>query len=305
MNYIKFFDENRIEEYKARANDFQVLERVPITRKEIYENVPFFFERPQENERLGTIIFMDTETTGLDVKKDVIVEIGLVKATYSLDRKIILSIDKYYDELEDPGFEMSEEVIKIHGISNEAVKGRRIDDNIVNRFCTENVLMVSHNAKFDRKMFEKRFPHLGNLPWACSYEGIDWKSLGFPLGKLPILGLLQGYFYDAHRAFVDTLAMIWVLHVNKSAFAMLLDKAFVSSYMIEALLPYDTKDFEKFNKLKNQVKDKGFKFNADNKTWCINSNNLDDIKKKQNFLLRLSNEIQCKIVEVNARNRFK
>lgn len=296
MNYIKFFDENRIEEYKARANDFQVLERVPITRKEIYENVPFFFERPQENERLGTIIFMDTETTGLDLQKDVLIEIGLVKATYSLDRKIILSIDKYYDELEDPGFEMPEETIKIHGIRNEAVKGRRIDDNIINSFCTDNTLMVSHNAKFDRKIFEKRFPHLGNLPWACSLEDINWKGLGYNGAKLIYLNFENGYFYDAHRAFVDTLAMIWVLHVDQSAFAMLLDNAFVSSYMIEANVPFGIKD---------EVKNKGFKFNSKNKTWCIKANNPDDLKKKQNFLLSLSNEIQCNVIEENARTRFK
>lgn len=286
------FDLDKIDDYISNPSDFKVLARVPISK----DMVPYTFVDPYDDEKTATIIVVDLETTGLDVQKDVIVEICLAKVTYSLDRKIILSIDDYYDGLEDPGFLMSDDVIKIHGISNEMVKDHSIDDDIVASFCSDNVLVVAHNASFDRKFFEQRFPNLDNLPWACSFKGIDWTSLGFDTAKLTYLNILHGYFYDEHRSFSDVFALIWLLLINNTAFAMLINSAYEPSYRIEAFVPFDLKD---------EVKKRGFRFNPAFKTWYFEAKDKAEMQKLADFLECLSFSINYEVTEFNARNRFK
>lgn len=286
------FNLEKIDDYIEKPNDFRVLERVPLSK----DKIPYIFEKALEDEKTSTLIFLDTETTGLDVQKDVIVELCLVKVTYSLDRKIILSIDDYYDALEDPGFLMSDEIIKIHGISNEMVKDHSIDDDRVASFCSDNVLVVAHNASFDRKFFEQRFPSLDNLPWVCSYKGIDWKNLGYDTAKLTYLNILHGYFYDEHRSFSDVFALIWLLFINNKAFAMLINSAYEPNYKIEAYVPFDLKD---------DVKKRGFRFNPAFKTWYFEAKDKAEIQKLADFLECLSFSINYEVTEFNARNRFK
>ena len=53
--------------------------------------------------------------------------------------------------------------------------------------------------------------------------GIDWNGLGFKNLKLEELVLKSGYFYEAHRACIDCLALAWLLHCQPDAFASLLN----------------------------------------------------------------------------------
>ena len=100
-----------------------------------------------------TYVVFDLETTGLYPNSgDTITEIGAVKIK---DGKII---DRY-DELINPGKELNEEIIKITGITNEMLKGKRNEEEALIDFIKwVGVLpMVAHNAKFDISFIEKDF----------------------------------------------------------------------------------------------------------------------------------------------------
>lgn len=100
-----------------------------------------------------TYVVFDLETTGLYPNSgDTIIEIGAVKIC---DGNII---DKY-DELINPGRELSDEIIKITGINNEMLKGKRNEEVALNDFMkwVGNLPMVAHNAKFDISFVEKAF----------------------------------------------------------------------------------------------------------------------------------------------------
>ena len=109
----------------------------------------------------GTYIVFDFETTGLYPNSgDTITEIGAVKISNG-------EIIERFDELIDPERELSEEIIKITGITNEMLKGKRKEKEVVETFMewVGDYPMVAHNAKFDISFLEMAFSkyNLGTL----------------------------------------------------------------------------------------------------------------------------------------------
>ena len=97
-----------------------------------------------------TYVVFDLETTGLYPNSgDTIIEIGAVKI------KDGVIIDRY-DELIYPEKELSEEISKITGITNEMLKGKRLEKECVIDFLNwvGDLPMVAHNAKFDISFIE-------------------------------------------------------------------------------------------------------------------------------------------------------
>ena len=97
-----------------------------------------------------TYVVFDLETTGLYPNSgDSITEFGAVKIK---DGKII---DRY-DELINPGKDLSEEIIKITGITNEILKDKRNEHDGIVDFMkwVGDLPMVAHNAKFDISFIE-------------------------------------------------------------------------------------------------------------------------------------------------------
>lgn len=93
----------------------------------------------------ATYVVFDLETTGLDPKDgNSIIEIGAVRVRNNqiIDR---------FDELIDPGMELSEEITRITSITNEMLKGKDNEENVVKRFTewANGDILVAHNAKFD------------------------------------------------------------------------------------------------------------------------------------------------------------
>jgi len=108
-----------------------------------------------------TYVIFDLETTGLYPNSgDTIIEIGAVKIK---DGKII---DRY-DELVNPNKLLSEEIIKITGITNEMLEGKRTEEMALKDFMkwVDNNPLVAHNAKFDISFIEMAFTkyNLGQL----------------------------------------------------------------------------------------------------------------------------------------------
>ena len=91
-------------------------------------------------------IVLDTETTGLNPKKgDRIVEIGCVEM---IDRKLT---GKHYHVYINPERDIPEEVVAVHGITNEQVKDSPKFRDIAEELWVflEGAELVIHNAAFD------------------------------------------------------------------------------------------------------------------------------------------------------------
>lgn len=229
----------RLKRLIAQTDDFRLLERIPLTKPGLI--LPCELDKATGDEL--SIVFLDTETTGLSAESDAIIELGLVRASFSPSAKKLVSIDRIVSAYEDPGRPLSPFITELTGITDDMVRGKRIDEKTV-ADCLDNVsLIVAHNASFDRPFFEKRFKGFEDMHWACSLEGIDWNRLGFSRRKLEDLSLKSGYFYEAHRATIDCLALAWLLHIHPDAMADLLEQADRKTVVVHAFgAPFEARD---------------------------------------------------------------
>lgn len=291
------FPLNRIDEITQRPEDFRLLERIPFNRELIAGRLPLKLHEVEEGERLHAVVFLDTETTGMRAGTDKIIELGLVKVTYSFDRKIILSIDKTYNAFEDPGMKIPDEITNLTGITDAMVQGERIDDDEVAMMLSGRPLIAAHNAAFDRPFFEQRFPSLADFSWACSNQGINWDILGSRGRKLEYLTCMRGWFYEAHRAEDDCLALVWLLHIEPEAFAMLIEGALKKEYLIYAWgSPFEVKD---------TLKSMGYRFDGKKKVWYRFCSSESEVSQQLSLLGQHYDASQAETVVLTARNRFK
>lgn len=91
-------------------------------------------------------IIFDTETTGLDKEKDRIIEIGCVEM---VDR--YLTGRRFHVYLNPQGVIIPDEVVAIHGLTNERLKNEKSFSDIADEFLEfiNGATMIAHNASFD------------------------------------------------------------------------------------------------------------------------------------------------------------
>jgi DNA polymerase-3 subunit epsilon len=73
------------------------------------------------------------------------------------------------------------------------------------------VLVIAHNADFDRRFLEKRVPVFAEKHWACSRFDIDWKAEGIRSSALEFVAYALRFFHDGHRAASDCRATLHAL----------------------------------------------------------------------------------------------
>jgi DNA polymerase-3 subunit epsilon len=217
-------------------------------------------------------LVVDVETTGLDPNQDEIIELAMVPFSYSLDGRIF-EIKPHFQALQQPSKPISDEIIKITGITNEMVASRSIDVEAVKPIVSSADIIIAHNAGFDRKFLEKFCDAFILKPWGCTINEIPWREEGFDGAKLGYLANSMGFFFDAHRASGDCLATLEILSrtLPKSgipAFGLLLKNARETTYRIWAEnSPFDFKDL---------LKARGYRWNSGNdghpKSWYLDIN---------------------------------
>lgn len=159
----------------------------------------------------GIAIVLDTETTGRE-EGDRIIELGLVSFAYHRDTGEVYGALDTYNALEDPGMPIPPEASKVNGITDEMVAGKRLDDEKIQAMVEMADFVIAHNAGFDRPYCERRLPFFKGKPWACSLTQMDWAAAGISSAKLEFIAFRLGFFYDAHRAENDCLALLHAMN---------------------------------------------------------------------------------------------
>lgn len=292
------FPVEKVTHVLSNPENFRLLEKIPDT----LESLQHVFNLSPVGDEYE-IVVLDLETSGLDVEDSEIIEIGLLSASYSPSTNTITSINRVDNFYEQPSEPISETITKVTGITNEMLEGKRIDNQTILKWFANDPLVIAHNAKFDRGFFDKRFnvPELQNLRWACSIKDVDWYSLDFGSQKLEYLLMSQGYFYNAHRALIDCMATIFLLHLQPEALKILTYNANALTYTLHALgAPFAAKDMLKGN---------DYEWNPDSplgKHWSktVTGNNLEEeLAELDNCYMGEFN--RSKVNEMNARVRYK
>ncbi len=217
-----------------------------------------------DGQTLSRGVVIDTETTGINADKDAIIELGMVLFEYDEQTGRAYRVLGTFDQLEDPGYPIPPESMAVHGITDEMVAGKRIDDAGVATFLEGVTLVVAHNAKFDRVFLEKRLPVFETLPWGCSLAQVDWSGEGIGSAKLDYIAYKYGFFYEAHRAEEDCYALLEILQQplprsGELVLGSILSRLTQKSYQIYATgSPFETKDI---------LKARGYRWDGEKKCW--------------------------------------
>jgi DNA polymerase-3 subunit epsilon len=215
--------------------------------------------------KLLTAIILDTETTGTNYSGDQIIELGMVAFEYCPDTGMIGKVIGTFNQLEYPGRPIPPESTKIHHITDDMVKGHKINDDEVEAFIAQASVIIAHNSKFDRVFVEQRFPSFIKKPWACSFAQIPWGEEGMGSSKLEFLAYRSGFHYEGHRASIDCHALLEVLHLaplesGSNPLRLMLENARINEYQLSALnSPFDSKD---------ALKARRYRWNTEKKVWA-------------------------------------
>jgi len=182
------------------SDDYRVLRRLAPRR----------IVTPGDGTPTRKAIFLDLETTGLDPARDEIIEIAMVPFTFSRDGRIF-EIGEAFAALREPSVPISAEITALTGIDAAMVAGKTVDIAAMRLMAAGAVLVIAHNAAFDRPFAERLDDIFTTLPWACSMSQVPWAEEGFEGTKLGYLAARQGFFFDGHRAADDCLAAIELL----------------------------------------------------------------------------------------------
>ena len=216
-----------------------------------------------EGATTARVLILDTETTGLDARQEQIIELAMLSVLVDRTTGVPVGEAVVFESFEDPGHPIPKEITEITGITDEMVRGQRIDDAQVAALVDQADVILAHNAGFDRPFVEARLPVFAHKAWNCSFAGIDWKKEGSGSAKLEFLASERGWFYDAHRALVDCHALLQVLASplasGQSGLACLLEGAAHPRYKLRATgAPFDAKD---------ALKSRGYRWDTEARVW--------------------------------------
>ena len=143
-------------------------------------------------------IVLDTETTGLNPEKgDRIVEIGCVELENHLPT------GKTYHQYINPMRSMSEEVVRVHGLTEEFLSDKPLFEEIADEFLAfigENTPLVIHNAAFDMNFLNCELKACGkNELINPVVDSLLIARKKFPGAKVNLDELCKRFHIDASR----------------------------------------------------------------------------------------------------------
>lgn len=250
-------------------------------------------------------LYLDTETTGFNSEQDKVIELAMTLFEYGADGKIY-RIVQTLDQYQDPGFPIPAEISRITGITDDMVKDQQINIAEVEAMLNQAVLVIAHNAKFDRPFTEKLTPAFEVACWACSIADIPWSEEALESSKLEYLAYRFGFFYDGHRADIDVFAGIHLLAqalpmTGRSALKVLLENARKSRFQIRAInAPFDKKDL---------LKERGYRWQDlpnGQKCW-VGIIMEDQLEEEQTFLnehIYPQGRAGFEVLKIGPRERF-
>lgn len=275
--------------------DYRVLRRLKLPRT----------LREPDDSPLRSGLFVDVETTGLDVARDEIIELAMVPFTYGLDG-LIYEVGDAFEGLRQPSTPIAPHITAITGIDDRMVEGQVIDPAAVAKFAAPASLVIAHNAAFDRRFFERFSPGFDTKAWACSMTQVNWVEEGHEGTKLAYLAMGASLFYDRHRAAHDCAAGIALLNSvlaksGERAMARLLQTARTPTWRIWAEgAPFDLKDI---------LKARGYRWNAEGpsgpRAWYVDV--LDGAQDEERLFLQAEifrSEAAPMMRRVDAFDRF-
>ncbi len=219
---------------------------------------------PSSASQIRKVAVLDFETTSLNADVGQIIEGAVALVEIGADGSWGETTETYWS-FNDPGEPITAEITKLTGITDEMVRGHKLDWTRFTDLLDRAQLLIAHNAAFDRSWLERhaeyKVPH-----WACSLRQVDWSELhDMPCRTLKHLAWESGFFPNAHRAIDDVETLVRLLRTPSrgnpaQTYGMeLLASAGIRKHLVYATgAPFETKD---------TLKAAGFRWSPEKRVW--------------------------------------
>jgi len=167
--------------------------------------------------QLGSLVFIDTETTGLNPVVDRVIEVGLVRVENG-------NITEKYSKIINPTIPVPEESYKMTGIKKKEIKNAPTFNEVKFEIFSllKGALFVAHNAKFDYDFLDQEFKLVDvpfSFPWLCTVKLTRELYPYFPRHDLDTISRrLNIKINKRHRAFDDAASLWEVLQIVQKKF---------------------------------------------------------------------------------------
>lgn len=155
------------------------------------------------------LVFFDIESTGLNIIRDRIIQIALIKYSNSVDEPKELSL------LINPGIPISEEAFNVHKISNEDLRNKPVFQQVGQKiydFIGEADLAGYNSDRFDIPMLIEEFHRIGIEFDINKRRLIDVQKIFYKMEPRTLKAALKFYcnedLVDAHDALADVRATV-------------------------------------------------------------------------------------------------
>jgi DNA polymerase-3 subunit epsilon len=182
-------------------------------------------------------VILDTETTGLDFDGDVVIEMAMRRIRFDASGRIV-EIGRGQSWLEDPRRALDPKVTALTGITDNDVRGQRIDTGMATGIIRSADWICAHNGGFDRRFVERRLPLTAGSKWCCSCVDVDWRGRGLDGRGLGWLLSQLGLCHSGHRALNDVDAVVALLaseHGGRTALAEMVENAASPAWLVSAV----------------------------------------------------------------------
>ena len=199
---------------------------------------------------VGSVLILDTETTGLDENNNEVIEVGCI--LFNVPFKTVLSQLSFLLPVDINEAEFINGItVEVSNIMQPWKEGIQFFLKLIES-CD---FIVAHNADFDKKWFGK-----GNLPsldkkWICSLDDINWSFKKNIKSRPSVTDLALGFnipVWNLHRALSDCYYISEVFKKIDNLEDVLL-KATEPKYLYKAIVSYEDRSL---------AKNAGFRWNS-------------------------------------------
>ena len=171
-------------------------------------------------DKFDNIIVLDTETTGLDFRKDEIIEFAALRAVQEEGRTVVAEEFDLFIKL-TPGRRLSQFITDLTGITqdmldNEGVEKSEAAQRFTQMLAHENTLIVAYNAQFDLQFIFYLLMDNGAAECLKGTKMLDALTVYKDRREYPhkLCNAIEAYSLDeenSHRAIDDAKATLTLL----------------------------------------------------------------------------------------------
>lgn len=207
---------------------------------------------------------VSVETSGAVPGRDRVIALSMQRFSLGQAGGVIATSPRR-EWLEDPMTPLPEEVAATTGLTDEDVRGRRIEDADATSMLLSADFVVAYDAPFHRPWIEERLPVARGLAWACLATDAVWPPFDWCPSSLPALLASAGMFRDDIGSPGDVDAIVRLLDHRPGGEATIATRLLAGAARTTVVLSVRSAS----SAVSRTLRERGYRWDAVDRCWSI------------------------------------